>query len=113
MDVKELLPRGLINSGNLCFLSATVHDLLVCSPFVQLLQEPRTCNIPKIRNCCMCIGYPMLKAFAEFVTQFDVPSGIKLKKKDTNYFEFGRAFFPVMFEDVLKNFVPDVPNGIS
>ncbi|KAL5056522.1 hypothetical protein RYX36_037204 [Vicia faba] len=47
MDVKELLPRGLINSGNLCFLSETVHDLLVCSPFVQLLQELRTCNIPK------------------------------------------------------------------
>ncbi|XP_058768037.1 ubiquitin carboxyl-terminal hydrolase 24-like [Vicia villosa] len=106
MDVKELLPRGLINSGNLCFLSATVQALLVCSPFVQLLQELRTRNIPKV-------GYPTLKAFAEFVTQFDMPSGIKLKKKDTDSFEFGRAFCPVMFEDVLKNFTPDVPNSIS
>ncbi|CAK8575636.1 unnamed protein product [Lathyrus sativus] len=105
MHVKELLPRGLINSGNLCFLSATMQALLVCSPFVQLLQELRSRNIPKV-------GYPTLKAFAEFVTQFDMPSGIKLKK-DTNSFEFGRAFCPVMFEDVLKNFTPDVPNSIS
>ncbi|KAL5071642.1 hypothetical protein RYX36_022529, partial [Vicia faba] len=50
MDVKELLPRGLINSGNLCFLSATVQALLVCSPFLQLLQELRTRNIPK-KSC--------------------------------------------------------------
>ncbi|GAU27620.1 hypothetical protein TSUD_270090 [Trifolium subterraneum] len=71
--IKDLQPRGLINSGNLCFLSATVQALLACSPFVQLLQELRTRNIPK----------------------------------------FGRAFCPVMFEDVLKNFTPDVPNSIS
>ncbi|CAJ2655101.1 unnamed protein product [Trifolium pratense] len=104
--IKDLQPRGLINSGNLCFLSATVQALLACSPFVQLLQELRTRNVPKV-------GYPTLKAFAEFVTQFDMPSGIKLKKKDTDSFEFGRAFCPVMFEDVLKNFTPDVPNSIS
>jgi ubiquitin carboxyl-terminal hydrolase 10 len=42
-----------------------------------------------------------------------MPSGIKLKKKDTDSFEFGRAFCPVMFEDVLKNFTPDLPNSIS
>ncbi|WJX43669.1 Ubiquitin carboxyl-terminal hydrolase 24 [Trifolium repens] len=104
--IKDLQPRGLINSGNLCFLSATVQALLACSPFVQLLQELRTRNVPKV-------GYPTLKAFSEFITQFDMPSGIKLKKKDTDSFEFGRAFCPVMFEEVLKNFTPDVPNSIS
>jgi ubiquitin carboxyl-terminal hydrolase 10 len=46
--IKDLQPRGLINSGNLCFLSATVQALLACSPFVQLLQELRTRNIPKV-----------------------------------------------------------------
>lgn len=48
MHVKDLLPRGLINSGNLCFLNATMQALLACSPFVQLLQELRTRNIPKV-----------------------------------------------------------------
>lgn len=106
VHVKDLLPRGLINSGNLCFLNATMQALLSCSPFVQLLQELRTRNIPKV-------GYPTLTAFAEFLTQFDMPSGTQLKKKDSDSFEFGKPFCPVMFEGVLKNFTPDVPNSIS
>lgn len=44
----NLLPRGLINSGNLCFLNATVQALLSCSPFVQLLHELRNGNISKV-----------------------------------------------------------------
>jgi ubiquitin carboxyl-terminal hydrolase 10 len=46
--VKSLLPRGLINTGNLCFLNATLQALLSCSPFVQLLQELRIRDIPKV-----------------------------------------------------------------
>lgn len=56
-QVKALLPRGLINSGNLCFLNATMQALLSCSPFVHLLQELRTRNIPKVSvsACYFCI----------------------------------------------------------
>ncbi|BAT91257.1 hypothetical protein LR48_Vigan08g204100 [Vigna angularis] len=106
LPVKDILPRGLINSGNLCFLNATVQALLSCSPFVHLLQQLRTRNLPKI-------GYPTLTAFAEFITQFDVPSNTNINKQDTDMFESGRPFCPVMFESVLKNFTPDVPNSIS
>ncbi|XP_020214834.1 ubiquitin carboxyl-terminal hydrolase 24 [Cajanus cajan] len=106
MHVKDILPRGLINSGNLCFLNATMQALLSCSPFVQLLQQLRTRNLPKV-------GYPTLLAFAEFIAQFDMPSSTKLKNQDTDTFESGRPFCPVMFEGVLKNFTPDVPNSIS
>ncbi|PPD90180.1 hypothetical protein GOBAR_DD12871 [Gossypium barbadense] len=105
--VKNLVPRGLINSGNLCFLNATLQALLSCSPFVQLLQQLKLRNIPKV-------GYPILTSFAEFVSDFDVPSSdSKLKKKDTAVLEIGRPFSPVMFESVLKSFTPDVPNSIS
>ncbi|KAH1234666.1 Ubiquitin carboxyl-terminal hydrolase 24 [Glycine max] len=106
MHVKDILPRGLINSGNLCFLNATMQALLSCSPFVHLLQQLRTRNLPKV-------GYPTLTAFAEFIAQFDMPSTTKVKKQDTDTFESGRPFRPVMFEVVLKNFTPDVPNSIS
>lgn len=47
-DAKILLPRGLINKGNLCFLNATLQALLSCSPFVHLMQELRTQNIPMV-----------------------------------------------------------------
>ncbi|ESW03446.1 hypothetical protein PHAVU_011G014600 [Phaseolus vulgaris] len=106
LPVKDILPRGLINSGNLCFLNATVQALLSCSPFVHLLQQLRTRNLPKV-------GYPTLTAFSEFITQFDMPSTTIIRKQDTDTFESGRPFCPVMFEGVLKNFTPDVPNSVS
>ncbi|KAF8403724.1 hypothetical protein HHK36_011828 [Tetracentron sinense] len=104
--VRNLLPRGLINSGNLCFLNATLQALLSCSPFVQLLHELRIRNIPKI-------GYPTLRAFAEFISDFDIPTDSSLKKKEVTVLETGRPFSPAMFESVLKIFTPDVPNSIS
>ncbi|GMH15477.1 hypothetical protein Nepgr_017318 [Nepenthes gracilis] len=104
--ISDLVPRGLINSGNLCFLNATLQSLLSCSPFVQLLQELQFLNIPKV-------DYPTLNAFVNFVSEFVFPSGSSVKKKGTTIIVTGRPFSPVMFDDVLKNFTPDVPSGIS
>ncbi|KAK3003409.1 hypothetical protein RJ639_019545 [Escallonia herrerae] len=100
----ELLPRGLINSGNLCFLNATLQALLSCSQLVKLLQELRIRSVPKA-------GYPTLAAFAQFVSDFDMPIGAS--KKDVTVLEAGRPFSPAMFEGVLRKFTPDVPNSIS
>ncbi|KAJ0809939.1 putative ubiquitinyl hydrolase 1 [Helianthus annuus] len=97
-----LLPRGLINSGNMCFLNATLQALLSCSPVVQLLQGIRARIAQKT-------GYPTLAAFGEFISEFKMPAGAS--SKDT--MQTGRPFSPAMFEVVLKNFTPDVPNNIS
>ncbi|XP_076884171.1 ubiquitin carboxyl-terminal hydrolase 24-like [Bidens hawaiensis] len=102
----ELLPRGLINSGNLCFLNATLQALLACSPFVNLLQELRTRKIPEIGN-------PTLHAFVEFISGFDMPPGRRSKKEDEFVLETGKPLRPVMFESVLNNFSPDMPNSFS
>ncbi|PQQ02121.1 uncharacterized protein Pyn_01297 [Prunus yedoensis var. nudiflora] len=84
-----LLPRGLINSGNLCFLNSTLQALLSCSPFVQLLQELRTRKVPKsssLNLTCLVVqvqrtkmqvflrlvgllALPCLKAFFKFLLQ--------------------------------------------
>jgi len=45
---RSLLPRGLMNLGNLCFLNATLQALLSCSPFVRLLQDIANRNVPKV-----------------------------------------------------------------
>lgn len=104
--VKNLLPRGLINLGNLCFLNATLQALVSCPPFVQLLLGLRSCNGPKV-------GYPTLLAFTEFITNFDFHNDESSKKKGIRAHEIGGSFRPVMFESVLKNFTPDVPNSMS
>lgn len=54
-SLEELLPRGLINSGNLCFLNSTLQALLSCSPFVQLLLELERRNIPKVFRSLPCL----------------------------------------------------------
>ncbi|KAJ8900285.1 hypothetical protein K2173_024925 [Erythroxylum novogranatense] len=105
ISVRNFLPRGLVNSGNLCFLNATVQALLSCSPFVQLLQKVRVQNLPKV-------GFPTLTAFTEFLADFEMPSS-SIMKKDTTVVETGRPVTPTMFEAVLKNFTPDVPESVS
>lgn len=47
---RDILPRGLINLGNLCFLNASLQSLLSCYPFVQLLHELKVRDIPKVRS---------------------------------------------------------------
>ncbi|CAA6668948.1 unnamed protein product [Spirodela intermedia] len=99
---KDLLPRGLINSGNLCFLNATLQALLSCTPFVRLLQDLRARTIPKI-------GYPTLNAFVEFIMDFDLPEVSSPKKHEASVVRTGPSFSPIMFDGVLKNFTPDLP----
>ncbi|KAK4379765.1 hypothetical protein RND71_001627 [Anisodus tanguticus] len=106
LDVADLLPRGLINSGNLCFLNATLQALLSCSPFVEILGRLRIHSISKVE-------YPILAAFVGFLSQFIVPSSTTSMKKDATSIEVGAPFNPAMFEAVLKKFTPDVHKSIS
>ncbi|KAI0531312.1 hypothetical protein KFK09_000865 [Dendrobium nobile] len=100
-----LLPRGLINLGNLCFLNSTLQALLSCSPFVQLLLDLKARNVPNI-------GYPTLHAFVDLISEFCLPNGSNLKN-EREVIEGGRPFSPIMFETVLKKFTPDLPSGMS
>jgi Ubiquitin carboxyl-terminal hydrolase len=43
-----ILPRGLVNTGNTCFLNASLQALLSCSPFVEFLQDLRDRAVPKV-----------------------------------------------------------------
>ncbi|CAN4080647.1 unnamed protein product [Withania somnifera] len=106
LDFAGLLPRGLINSGNLCFLNATLQALLSCSPFVELLLKLRIQSISKAE-------YPILAAFVGFLSQFVVPSSTSSTKKDAASIEVGTPFSPSMFDAVLKKFTPDVHKSIS
>ncbi|KAF2323789.1 hypothetical protein GH714_036929 [Hevea brasiliensis] len=94
-----------VNDGNSGDTDNDPLALLSCSPFVQLLRDLRIRNIPKV-------GFPTLTAFAEFVSNFDMPSSSSMKK-DIAIVESGRPFSPAMFEGVLKNFTPDMPYSIS
>ncbi|OAY64340.1 Ubiquitin carboxyl-terminal hydrolase 24, partial [Ananas comosus] len=80
--------------------------LLSCSPFVQLLQDLRNQNIPKV-------GYPTLNAFVEFISDFDMPEDSSAKNRERRVLESGKSLSPIMFDAVLQNFTPDLPTGMS
>ncbi|PUZ73315.1 hypothetical protein GQ55_2G464400 [Panicum hallii var. hallii] len=101
-----LLPHGLRNTGNICFLNATLQALLSCSPFVHLLQDLRNRSIPKV-------GYPTLSAFVEFLSQFDVLDESIMKKNEKAVTVAAKPLNPAMFDTVLRNFTPDVHAGTS
>lgn len=56
-------------------------------------------------------GYSTLTAFVEFISAFEVPSSTVLNR-DVAVFDVGKPFSPLMFDDVLKNFSPDLSSGI-
>lgn len=102
---KGLLPRGLINLGNLCFLNSTLQALLSCSPFVQLTLDLKNRNIPKT-------GFPALHACIDFISEFCLPNDSNMKS-EWDAIEGGRPFSPIMFETILKKFTPDQRSGMS
>jgi len=103
---KPLLPHGLKNTGNICFLNATLQAFLSCLPFVQLVQNLRNRSIPKV-------GYPTLSAFVELISQFDVLDESSMNKDEKVAIISAKVINPAMFDQVLRNFTPDVPAGTS
>ena len=65
LNGKRLQPRGLINKGNLCFLTATLQALLSCSPFVHLLHTLQVRGVPKVYYS-MPLGYWRLSLCISF-----------------------------------------------
>ncbi|KAJ0605488.1 putative ubiquitinyl hydrolase 1 [Helianthus annuus] len=101
--------------------SVTHHHAQHFLTFLPILSpqhdSPQRNFIPYASSLCMLslmpIGYPTLRAFVEFISGFDVPSGRRSKKEDEFLLEIGKPLRPVMFDSVLNNFSPDMPNSFS
>lgn len=68
LPIRELVPRGIINRANICFMSSIMQVLLYCRPFINIL------NVVGIRNLNAKTGAPqciLLDACVNFYKQFD------------------------------------------
>lgn len=61
-----LLPRGLINKGNWCYINATLQALVACSPFVHLMKS----LVPFVRSKST-ESTPIVESVLEFIEQFE------------------------------------------
>ncbi|CCH40898.1 Ubiquitin carboxyl-terminal hydrolase [Wickerhamomyces ciferrii] len=83
----SIIPRGLVNTGNICFMSSILQLLLYCQPFYKIL------NVISIRTIHSINGTsstPLIDALIEFYKNFN----IKLDNPDK---KFGDSLVPEEF----------------
>ncbi|ORX34811.1 hypothetical protein BD324DRAFT_653068 [Kockovaella imperatae] len=64
-DVRGTLPRGLINTGNMCFANTILQVLVYCPPFAELLEE-----LGKRLKADLARRTPLLEAMIIFLREF-------------------------------------------
>ena len=79
LPVRSIIPRGIVNSANICFMSSVLQVLLYIKPFVDML------NVLSTRNVHSRIGFSLTKlidACIQFYKQFDRENYEREKNKE-------------------------------
>ncbi|CCH59036.1 hypothetical protein TBLA_0B01930 [Henningerozyma blattae CBS 6284] len=76
IPIKSIVPRGIINNANICFMSSVLQVLLYCKPFIDIL------NVISLRNTnskSNASSFKLIDACVEFYKQFDEETVAKEK----------------------------------
>ncbi|KAL3241344.1 mRNA-binding ubiquitin-specific protease UBP3 RNJ42_03436 [Nakaseomyces bracarensis] len=79
LPIKSIIPRGIINSANICFMSSVLQVLLYCTPFVDIL------NVVSTRNMSAKVGNTSTKLLDACLTiykKFDKETYEKEKQSE-------------------------------
>ncbi|XP_063985979.1 ubiquitin carboxyl-terminal hydrolase 10 [Diachasmimorpha longicaudata] len=103
----SLLPRGLTNRSNYCYINSILQALLACPPFYNLLRA-----LPRSRYPLKNSSTPLIDNMVKFVNEFlPLPEGERLprnsrgqkKNDDSLDIKGGTAFEPSYVYTMLKN----------
>ncbi|WWC58142.1 uncharacterized protein I303_100677 [Kwoniella dejecticola CBS 10117] len=67
-NTQATLPRGLINTGNMCFANTILQVLVYCPPFTELFEE-----LGKRLKADLARKTPLLEAMIIFLREFNAP----------------------------------------
>ncbi|CAD1479173.1 unnamed protein product, partial [Heterotrigona itama] len=106
----SLLPRGLTNRSNYCYINSILQALLACPPFYNLLMAlPHSKNSNKMRSS----STPLIDSMIKFVHEFTpLSDGARLARKERANkrgedtivdIQCGVAFEPFYVYTMLKN----------
>ncbi|EMD38119.1 hypothetical protein CERSUDRAFT_113250 [Gelatoporia subvermispora B] len=104
----RLRPRGLVNTGNMCFANAVLQILVYCPPFHKLFSELRKyLSSPAGAQKDRSQATPLVDATTQFLKEFlpEVPdpaeSRGKGKEREEDFDELD-SFIPTYVYDVMK-----------
>ncbi|KAI9729223.1 MAG: hypothetical protein M1834_007015 [Cirrosporium novae-zelandiae] len=98
-----LEPRGLVNTGNMCYMNSVLQILVFCIPFFQFLDQ-----IGKKAAHSFKSDTPLVDALIMFMREFRVidsaPSveQLRLRLKETELEQYGEAFIPEYVYEVIR-----------
>ncbi|OBZ65722.1 Ubiquitin carboxyl-terminal hydrolase 10 [Grifola frondosa] len=107
----KVRPRGLINTGNLCFANAVLQTLVYCPPFHRLFSELRRYLAGPVAGSQKegSNATPLVDATVQFLKEFvpDPPSAFlnhksKGKEREDDNFDELDSFIPSYVYDAMK-----------
>ncbi|KAF9893557.1 Ubiquitin carboxyl-terminal hydrolase 10 [Aspergillus nanangensis] len=102
--VAFLEPRGLVNTGNMCYMNSVLQILVSCVPFYQFLD-----HIGRRASHSFQSDVPLIDALIMFMKEFRIIDAaqseeqLKLRLKPTELEQYGDAFTPEFVYQVIRH----------
>ncbi|EAW08021.1 mRNA-binding ubiquitin-specific protease UBP3 [Aspergillus clavatus NRRL 1] len=98
-----LEPKGLVNTGNMCYMNSVLQILVSCVPFYQFLD-----HVGKRATHSVQSEFPVVDAMIMFMREFRVIDAahseeqLRLRLKPNELEEYGEAFIPEFVYQVIR-----------